>query len=114
MVPHKHYAASEIEDVLWEVEDAGAEGDGQIPETHAEESTLRRWIKDFSVQMPLMAGRLEQLASELGMRKESLMRLPEKPLQRLRRIVELLQEVPLGVSRLASAFGLLLSHPIRL
>ena len=112
MIPHKHYDASEIEETLEEAERPDAESIARHPETHAEESTIRRWIDDFSKQMPSMAARLEQMAVECGMGGVSLTRMSDRPLQRLRRAVESLREIPLGLSRLAYAFRLLISHPV--
>jgi hypothetical protein len=112
MVPYKHYAASEIEEVLEEAERTKKEPAVGFPETYAEESTMQRWKKDFSEQMPLMAGQLEQIATDLGMGEPSLIQLSEKPLQRLRAAVDVLQEVPSKVSSLAYAFWLLISHPV--
>jgi hypothetical protein len=112
MVPYKHYAASEIEEVLEEAERTEEKPASSLPETHAEESTMRRWKKDFSEQIPLMAGRLEQIAAALGMGESSLIRLSEKPLQRLRSAVNTLQDLPFKVSSLAYAFWLLISHPV--
>jgi hypothetical protein len=112
MVPHKHYAASEIEEVLEEAERTEEEPASGFPETHAEESTVQRWKKDFSEQMPAMAGQLEQIAVDLGMGEPSLIRLSEKPLQRLRMAVDSLLKLPSGISRLAYAFRFLISHPV--
>jgi hypothetical protein len=112
MVPYKHYAALEIEEVLEEAERAEEEPTTKLPETYAEESTMQRWKKDFSEQMPLMAGQLEQIAADLGMGEPSLIQLSEKPLQRLRAAVNALQELPSKISSLAYAFCLLISHPV--
>ena len=112
MVPYKHYAASEIEEVLEEAERGEEEAISGFPETHAEESTMQRWKKDFSEQMPLMAGQLEQIAADLGMGEASLIQLSKKPLVRLRAAVNVLQELPSKISSLAYAFRLLLSHPV--
>jgi hypothetical protein len=113
MLPRKHYAAPEIEAVLDEAENGGLEPSlAAAPETHAEESTLRRWIKEFSVLLPIMAGWLEQMAETPGMTGASLVRLSDRPLRRIRRAVEALQELPSGVSRLAYAFEILTSHPV--
>jgi hypothetical protein len=112
MIPHKHYDASEIEEALEKAERTDAESIARHLETHAEESTIRRWIDDFSKQMPSMATRLEQMAVEFGMGGVSLTRMSDRPLQRLRRAVELLQEIPMGLSRLAYAFRMLISHPV--
>jgi hypothetical protein len=112
MIPHKHYDDSEIEEVIEEAESSDAESDGSRLETHAEESTMRRWIDQFSKQIPSMAARLEQMAADMGMGGVSLTRISDRPLQRLRRAVEMLQEIPLGLSRLACAFRLLISHHV--
>jgi hypothetical protein len=112
MIPYKHYAASEIEETLEEAERPDAESADCSFETHAEESTIQRWRNDFSKRMPSMAAQFEQTAADLGMGGVSLTRLSDRPLQRLRRAVELLQEVPSGLSRLAYAFRLLISHPV--
>jgi hypothetical protein len=112
MIPYKHYAALEIEEVLEEFERTEEEPTSGLPETHAEESTLQRWKKDFSEQMPSMAGQLEQIAADLGMGASSLIPFSGKPLQRLRAAVNMFQELPGRISSLAYAFWLLLSHPV--
>jgi hypothetical protein len=112
MVPYKHYAASEIEEVLEKAERTEEEPVCGLPETHAEESTMQRWKKDFSEQMPQLAGQLEQIAVDLGMGETSLIRLSEKPLQRLRAAVNVLQELPSKISSLVYALWLLIFHPV--
>jgi hypothetical protein len=112
MVPYKHYAATEIEEVLEDAERTEKEPGSGLPETYAEESTLQRWRKEFSEQLPLMAGQLEQIAADVGMGESSLIQLSKKPLQRLRAAVGALQELPSKISSLAYAFWLLISHPV--
>jgi hypothetical protein len=112
MVPYKHYDASEIEEVLEEAERTVEEPISRLPETHAEESTIRRWKKEFSKQMPSMAGQLERLAADIGKGASSLIQLSEKPLRRLRAAVNVLRELPSEISSLACAFWLLIFHPV--
>ena len=58
MLPYKHYAAPEIEQVLQKQEDPEA----PLHECGAEESTLRRWKHEFPEVLNALAFRLESLA----------------------------------------------------
>jgi len=59
MLPHKHYAAPEIEQVLKKQEDPAA----PHHECGAEESTLRRWMREFPPKLSGLAAFLESLAN---------------------------------------------------
>jgi hypothetical protein len=111
MVPYKHYAALEIEEVLNEAEDSSLTENSS--ETSAEERTIARWEKSFPERLSALADRLEERAEKMGMKEARATYLSGKPLARLYRIVETLQELPVTVSRLAYSFSILL-HPVRL
>ena len=101
MLPHKHYAAPEIEQVLQEQEDPTA----SRPECGAEESTLRRWRLEFPPKLSALAASLESLVNV------SMTRLVA-PLQRVYNALNLLVRPPLDQSRLAWAFFLGKFHPV--
>ncbi|MDR2179264.1 MAG: hypothetical protein LBP21_03050 [Synergistaceae bacterium] len=52
--------------MLEEAERSEEEPGAGLSETFAEESTLQRWKKEFSEQLPLMVGKLEQITAEVG------------------------------------------------
>jgi hypothetical protein len=61
MLPHKHYSAIEIEEVLREEEtkEERSIGPPNRFECQAEESTLRRWRKEFPEKIRQIASKLE-------------------------------------------------------
>lgn len=93
MLPHKHYAASEIEQVLNKQEDPAA----PPHECGAEESTIRRWKREYPEKLSALAALLESLANV------STTRLVP-PLQRIYNVVNVLVRPPPRHSRLARAF----------
>jgi hypothetical protein len=101
MLPHKHYAASEIEQVLQQQEDPAA----PLHECGAEESTLRRWRLEFP-------GKLSSLAALL----ESLMNVSNTcliaPLQRIYIALGSLIRPPPLHNRLGWAFYVGRFHPV--
>lgn len=110
MLPHKHYAAPEIEQVLQEQEDSEA----PPHECAAEESTLYRWRREFPVVLTNLASHLESLCNS----KVSLLRAA-RPLQRvyeaLQKAYETLESFvkpSSGSSRLAFAFWAVKTHPV--
>jgi hypothetical protein len=103
MLPHKHYAATEIEQVL-----LNQENPAEPPhECGAEESTLSKWKLEFPEKLNALAASLESLAniSEICI-------LP--PLQRLYKALGSLVHPPPNQSRLAWAFFVSQSHQVRL
>jgi hypothetical protein len=102
MLPYKHYAAYEIEQVLQTQENS------TVPphECGAEESTLRRWKLEYPSKLSALAAFFESLTN---VSKTNL--LP--PLQRLYNVLVSLAQPPPNHSRLAWAF-FILSHPVRL
>jgi len=92
MLPHKHYAAPEIEQVLKKQEDPAAPNH----ECGAEESTLRRWMREFPQKLSGLAAFLESLANISQTRLIA-------PLQRIYDALGLLYPPPLQ-DRLALAF----------
>jgi len=90
LLPFKHYVAREIEGVLRHLFNGG-----QLSrvESGADESTLRRWWKEFSPKLENWAGRLEGRILKLTQRTPS---FPHKlhPLQRLEEILSRLPPLP--------------------
>jgi hypothetical protein len=78
-LPFKHYAAAEIEGVLYH------QADGSLSDfdTNADESTLRRWWKEFSGKLEQWAGIIESGAQQLYRQSSRLATLPIHPLKRL-------------------------------
>ena len=104
MLPHKHYAAPEIEQVLQQQEDPAA----PLHECGAEESTLCRWMREFPPKLSALAAFFESLANV------SVTRLVA-PLQRVYNALDKLIHPPSDQSRLAWAFfGEATKRPTRL
>jgi hypothetical protein len=103
MVPYKHYAAPEIEQVLQQQEDPTA----PPHECGAEESTLYRWKREFPEKLNTLAGLLEALA------KTSKINLyPASSLQRIFNALKLLVHPPPDFCCLAWAFFVSQFHPV--
>ena len=103
MLPHKHYAAPEIEQVLMTQEDPTA----PPHECGAEESTLRKWRLEFPPKLSALAAFFE---SVINISNISLV----PPLQRLYNALASLAHPPLKHCRLAWAFFVSQSHPLHL
>ena len=103
MLPHKHYAAQEIEQVLHKQENPTA----SAHECGAEESTLRRWIQEYPVRLNELAAYLESLANILITNLFA-------PLQRVYNALASIVQPPRGSCCLAWAFFVRQSHPLRL
>jgi hypothetical protein len=103
MLPHKHYAAPEIEQVLQKQENPM----GPPHECGAEESTLCRWMREFPQILINLTARLSSLANALV----SLLSM-ERPLQRLYNALAYFVDPPPDQSRLAWAFFVSQSHPV--
>ena len=103
MLPRKHYAAVEIEQVLKKQEDPEA----SPPYCGAEESTLRRWKREFPAALTALASRLYSLSNTAVSLVSDM-----QPLQRLYDALESLIHPPPDSSYLAWAFFVSQSHPI--
>jgi len=102
MLPYKHYAALEIEQVLRKQEDPTA----PPHECGAEESTLRRWRSEFP---DVLAGLISRLSSLAHITINLVLQVP--PLQRLYDTLNFLAPPPPDSSRLAWAFFVSRFHP---
>jgi hypothetical protein len=103
MLPYKHYAAHEIEQVLHKQENPTA----PPHECGAEESTIRKWIQEYPVILSTLAAYLESMANII-----SIDLFP--PLQRVYNALGSIVQPPPGSCRLAWAFFVSQSHPLRL
>lgn len=107
MLPFKHHAASEIEEVLSGDKECG---------THADERTIGRWRKAFHTVLPALCTLLEDLAEAVFGSKVSLSAPPGSslppgsPMKRLRRAAETLEKFLPGESALARAMFLESRH----
>jgi hypothetical protein len=101
MLPHKHYAAPEIEQVLQQQENPAA----TLHECGAEESTIRRWKREFPEKLSALAALLESLANISEIRL-----IP--PLQRIYNALGSLIRPSLFQNRLAWAFFVSQFHPV--
>jgi hypothetical protein len=110
LLPFKHYIASEIEGVLRHLYDGGKLSEAP---SAAEESTVRRWRKEFSGKMLQWAGLLEARIFQLSRRTPSFIRLLSNPLRRLEEALSGLPDLP---SRWAvmvkTLWWLKTSHPL--
>ena len=91
LLPFKHYTAAEIEGVLRHFF-----GGGRLSELHSEadESTLRRWWKEFSQKLPQWAGSLEAQVFKLFNRTPSFIEMSSLPLTRLQKVLSQLPALP--------------------
>jgi hypothetical protein len=103
MLPHKHYAAPEIEQVLQTQENSTA----PFHECGAEESTLRRWKLEYPSKLSELAAFFESLTNVSKTNQLA-------PLQRLYNALNTLAQPPPNHSRLSWAFFVGQSHPVRL
>ena len=103
MLPYKHYAASEIEQVLRKNEDPTA----PPYECGAEESTIHRWEGEFPEKLNELAACLESIANVTKI-------CIEKPLQRVYTALGLLNHPPPRPeeSRLSCAYFVSQFHPV--
>ena len=101
MLPYQHYAAYEIEQVLQKQEDPTAPS----CECGAEESTIRRWKREFPEKLSAMAAYLESVVNVTR-----ICILP--PLKRIYNALANLFHPPQNESRLAWAFFISKSHPV--
>jgi len=103
MLPFKHYAAPDIEQVLQKHEDPSA----VEPVCAAEESTIYRWRREYPAILRDLASRLTSLA-----KTKEVPILKTRPLQRIYNALKLLVHPPPDSSRLAWAFFWDMSHPV--
>lgn len=110
LLPFKHYIASEIEGALRHIFEGGKISDAP---SGASESTLWRWLKEFSRKMQEWAGLLEAMIFQRSGRAASLVRLPSNPLKRLERALSKVQDLPSQWPVMVKAlWWLKKSHPL--
>ncbi len=91
LLPHKHYVAPEIEGVVRHFVDGGKLSELSFSE--ASESTVRRWLKEFSQKLPQWAGSLETRIFGLSQQIPTLIR-NSHPLKRLEEALSRLPPLP--------------------
>ncbi len=91
LLPFKHYVASEIEGVLRHIFEGGRIS--KAP-SGADESTFRRWVTEFSRNLPQWAGLVETRTFGLLSHALSLIPLLSHPLGRLEKILSGLPALP--------------------
>jgi hypothetical protein len=104
MVPYKHYAATEIEQVLEKQENP------QEPPHYCEakESTLRRWLREYP---PILTGLTSRLLTLAG--ASISLHFTDPPLQRLYKALAYFVKAPSDFCRLTWALLVgNLSHPV--
>jgi hypothetical protein len=109
MLPYKHYGAEEIEETIQSLE-VGTPI--RFLESTAEESTIRRWSKEYGALLPELAGKLEALFQFLSCKKIPLLEYLSKPFERLKKAFFLLVEPSSGEPVLSRASFLAKSHPL--
>ena len=108
-MPFKRYSADEIEAALLYLAAGGplAQAPGE-----ADESTLRRWLKEFGGKMRDWAGQLEAVLLRLKQQITSVIRLPLNPLLRLQAVLDEYASLPSHWTLLVKAlYWLQKSHP---
>jgi hypothetical protein len=109
LLPYKRYIADEIEAALQHLTSGGSLD--KAP-GGAEESTLRRWLKEFQGKIRDWAGQLESILWRLKQRIASLTRLPLNPFQRLKFVLSEYSALPSHWTLLVKAlYWLQKSHP---
>jgi hypothetical protein len=92
LLPFKHYAAQEIEQVLRHLFDGGKLLESP---SGAEERTLRRWWREFSYRLGQWAGALESTVFAFSRQVPSLIRHARShPLRRLEEVLSRLPPLP--------------------
>jgi hypothetical protein len=105
MMPHKHYAAPEIEQVLKKQENP----EEPPHNCEAKESTLRRWLREFPQILTDLTSRLLILAGA----SISLLSTAT-PLQRLYKALAYFEKAPPDFCRLTWALLVGQSHPVNI
>jgi len=109
MLPHKHYCAADVEEVLRAAETHTPTSELQ---TTADESTLRRWRNEFSAMLDVLSGTLESIATAVRRPVKPLLQMAKAPLARLREAVTALEELPAGWTYLSRAYFWRRTHPL--
>jgi transposase len=110
LIPFKHYVVREIEHFLRSLVKGPSFNQA---ETGAEESTLRRWQREFHGKMQSWAGELESKAQEYFKKQIHLLDIPSHPLLRLEQAVDHFPELPSRWRMLVKALHWLnRSHPL--
>jgi hypothetical protein len=91
LLPFKRYTVQEIEGVLQHLADGGKLS--KAPSS-AEESTLRRWRREFSYKMQQWAGSLESRVFDLSGQSPSFLQVFAHPLKRLEKALSRLPSLP--------------------
>jgi len=103
MVPYKHYAAPEIEQVLKKQENP----EEPLQYREANESTIRRWLREFP---QVLAGLTSRLLTLAGASISLLSKEP--PLQRLYKALAYFVKAPSDFCRLSWAHLVGQFHPV--
>jgi hypothetical protein len=110
LLPFKHYAVSEIEGVLRHLSDGGKLSEAP---SEADESTMRRWRKEFDLKLETWAGILEAKLIRLGKSIPGIIQCLSHPLKRLEQILSCLPALPLQWTVLTKTLWWLNnSHPL--
>jgi hypothetical protein len=110
LLPFKHYVAQEIEGVLRHLFNGGRLIKSP---SFADESTLRRWWKEFRDKLPQWVGLLEARLTQLGCRIPGFILFFTDPFKRLEEDLSLLTALPSRWPILVKAlWWLSTSHPL--
>ena len=110
LLPFKHYVVKEIEGVMRHLCDGGKLS---LAPSAAEESTLRRWWKEYSAKMQEWAGLLESRTYEPSCQAPSIIKLSIHPLKRLETTLSRLLPLPPHWAVMVKVlYWLNISHPL--
>ena len=109
MLPHKHYCAADVEEVLY-AEETGSPV-SQL-RTNADASTMRRWRNEFSTVLDTLSGTLEAIAAAVRGKPKPLLQMAIASFKRMREAVSSLEELPTGWTHLSRAFYWCRVHPV--
>ena len=109
MLPHKHYCAAEVEEVLHAQETGSPLGQLR---TQADESTVRRWRNEFSTVLDSLSGTIEAITAVVRGKPKPLLQMAGVSFKRLREAVAALEELPAGWTHLSRAYFWRRAHPV--
>jgi hypothetical protein len=89
IMPYKHYEAAVIEAAISKVEE---EGGLRLNESPADDSTIRRWVKEFKERGALAAGRLLSILYAVYERHISALEIQNLSL--MKQLARLMREMP--------------------
>ena len=109
MLPYKHYPAHVIESAVESFERGTPVNEIA---TDAEESTLRRWRRQFNTALPEMCGKLKIVVKFVAKEKSSLCEIAKTHLAQLKIYLESIGDADSGHTVLGRTFLNIAAYPV--